>query len=105
MGDSVILNCNIIQGDPDPEIQWYLNDKKIEPAQNDGALMFLERKQTLKVLVARPDHAGHYRCEAKSLAGLDKLSFTVEVWEPPKARFTIFFDKIVKSQLYTNFCF
>lgn len=46
--------------------------------------MFLERRQTLKVLVARPDHAGHYRCEAKSPAGIDKLGFTVQVWEPPK---------------------
>jgi len=46
--------------------------------------MFLERHQTLKILITRPDHAGHYRCEAKSPAGIDKLGFSVEVWEPPK---------------------
>ena len=90
MGDPVEMNCALLQGDPEPKLTWFLNDKKIDSTQNDGALMFLDRKQTLKILVARDDHAGVYRCEAQSNAGIDKLGFTVEVFEPPKVNFSHF---------------
>ena len=34
-------------------------------------------------MVARPEHAGIYECKAESVAGDDKLSFNLDVHQPP----------------------
>ena len=36
-----------------------------------------------RILVARPEHAGIYECKAESVAGDDKLSFNLDVHQPP----------------------
>ena len=41
------LNCQIVEGDPEPNIVWYKDGTKLEN-QDDGAIMFLDRKQTLR---------------------------------------------------------
>ena len=83
-GNSLILNCDVIGGDPEPEIRWFRDNEPLDEFQTDGAFVFLERKQTLKVLIARVEHAGVYKCQASSVAGMDHLGFTVDVWQPPK---------------------
>ena len=46
-GDTVTLSCQIVEGDPEPNIIWYKDGTKLEN-QDDGAIMFLDRKQTLR---------------------------------------------------------
>ena len=83
MGESITLRCNIERGDPEPSIHWSKNGIKMDVTDSDGAIMFLDRHQTLRILVARTEHAGHYECLAKSIAGSDSIGFDVNVFQPP----------------------
>ena len=51
--------------------------------ESDGAIMFLERQQTLRILVARPEHSGKFTCIAENVAGKDEATFDVSVHRPP----------------------
>ena len=43
----------------------------------------VNRLYLFRILVARPEHAGIYECKAESVAGDDKLSFNLDVHQPP----------------------
>ena len=43
----------------------------------------MNRFYLFRILVARPEHAGIYECKAESVAGDDKLSFNLDVHQPP----------------------
>ena len=55
----------------------------MDVTDSDGAIMFLDRHQTLRILVARIEHAGNYECRATSIAGEDFIDFEVNVLQPP----------------------
>ena len=83
VGDSITLSCSIAQGDPEPSIYWTKDGLRMDVTDSDGAIMFLDRQKTLRILVARTEHSGHYECKAKSIAGTDSISFDVDVYRPP----------------------
>ena len=83
-GDSVTLNCHVMEGDPEPNIIWFKDGQRLDSTQTDGAIMFLERQQTLKILVVQAQHSGIYECRATSAAGDDKFEYEIDVYRPPQ---------------------
>ena len=84
VGESITLRCSVEKGDPEPNVYWTKNDIRLDVTDSDGAIMFLDRHQTLRILVARTEHSGEYKCTAESIAGSDSSSFEVNVFQPPK---------------------
>lgn len=76
-GDTVILKCSVVGGNPLPSLQWYKNDK---PYHHE----FRTDEQTSKVWsellinVTRSDNNAVYRCDAVNAALTEPYSKQVK---------------------------
>uniref|UniRef100_A0A183CWJ3 Muscle M-line assembly protein unc-89 n=1 Tax=Gongylonema pulchrum TaxID=637853 RepID=A0A183CWJ3_9BILA len=67
-GETVVLECRVNE-ESKPEIQWYLDDKPIQPSEH----LLVEKLEsgTLKLTIqnASKEDVGTYRCEAINMSG------------------------------------
>ena len=65
----------IIEGDPDPEVSWYVEGAKLSNSSQyritDGG--------NLQIVLLLPQHIGEYVCVAENLVGSGSATINVEL--------------------------
>ncbi|XP_061289826.1 hemicentin-2 isoform X2 [Bos javanicus] len=73
VGEAVDLNC-VAEGSPEPRVTW----------SKDGVALWGEGPEgSVHFAAIQTSHAGTYRCEASSSAGVDAWELDLRVLEPP----------------------
>uniref|UniRef100_A0A452F193 Hemicentin 2 n=1 Tax=Capra hircus TaxID=9925 RepID=A0A452F193_CAPHI len=73
VGEAVDLNC-VAEGSPEPRVTWSKDGVALRGEGPDGSVHFA---------AIQTSHAGTYRCEASSSAGVDAWELDLRVLEPP----------------------
>nr|XP_020731255.1 hemicentin-2-like [Odocoileus virginianus texanus] len=73
VGEAVDLNC-VAEGNPEPRVTWSKDGVALRGEGPEGSIHFT---------AIQTSHAGTYRCEASSSAGVDAWELDLRVLEPP----------------------
>ncbi|KAM9722140.1 hemicentin-2 isoform 3-T3 [Dama dama] len=73
VGEAVDLNC-VAEGNPEPRVAWSKDGVALQGEGPEGSVHFT---------AIQTSHAGTYRCEASSSAGVDAWELDLRVLEPP----------------------
>ncbi|XP_055255516.1 hemicentin-2 isoform X3 [Moschus berezovskii] len=73
VGEAVDLNC-VAEGNPEPRVTWSKDGVALRGEGPEGSVHFA---------AIQTSHAGTYRCEASSSAGVDAWELDLRVLEPP----------------------
>ncbi|XP_072945726.1 hemicentin-1-like [Epargyreus clarus] len=84
-GESAILTCRVIKGNPEPTVNW---EFKSDLAKNFSKLprnvVIHDDRYEIEVGNVDVDHAGTYRCVAKNAIGQDVYDVALVVHFPPQ---------------------
>ncbi|EYB86260.1 hypothetical protein Y032_0282g1275 [Ancylostoma ceylanicum] len=79
-GDSISFDCIILEGTPQPKIQWFRNGREL--LQNSNEYMTINGAH-LSIAGAQDTDAGSYSCVAENIAGRDIGVVKVDVGSMP----------------------
>ncbi|XP_046394494.1 vascular endothelial growth factor receptor 1-like [Ischnura elegans] len=77
-GDQIQLDC-VNEGNPEPEIIWTKNGKRIEVKGNDSHITFMQGKQIMAIVNSTLDDTGTYVCKLKNNLGTISRTFDLKV--------------------------
>ena len=71
---SIELQCQVISGNPPPQVQWFYHGEQL----SDSVFYRLPDNGSLVIVVMVPHLAGDYSCFAQNLMGNDTAQVTLE---------------------------
>ena len=72
--DSLLVPCKLTQGYPEPSVQWFKGQDKV-----DLGRVSVHADNTLEIYSLVKTDSGHYTCQASNSQGRDTLQVSVEV--------------------------
>ncbi|XP_039268950.2 hemicentin-1-like [Styela clava] len=81
VGETLDLECEVIRGTPEPQIEWWKRSNKIIESDH---IKILAEGRYLRIPQARSDDYGVYTCVAKNVEGVDSKAYNVLTLEPPR---------------------
>jgi len=76
-GSSVRLVCDVVDGDPEPEVTWSRDGQRMSDV--DGAAHYIVDAGSLEVLSAGRQDGGSYVCTAVNVAGQQQKHIRLRV--------------------------
>ncbi|XP_059061700.1 hemicentin-2-like [Achroia grisella] len=84
-GQSTIITCRVIYGNPEPTISWqYRNNASESYHELPHDVLPNHNRSQLIILSVRIDHGGEYRCIARNVVGRDEFITTLVVQYAPQ---------------------
>ncbi|XP_055948498.1 hemicentin-1-like isoform X2 [Argiope bruennichi] len=83
LNQSAVLMCPA-SGVPFPSISWYKDDDAV--LQSDPKYQILEDGKVFKIISAKENDAGKYKCISSNEAGTDETEFDLDVIAPPQIK-------------------
>lgn len=78
-GDSNVVTCAVVKGDPPIVISWLFNGTEVEGKQGVNVFKAGARASSLSIDSVRAEHSGGYSCVARNAAGNSNFTAILHV--------------------------
>uniref|UniRef100_A0A914YGZ6 Ig-like domain-containing protein n=1 Tax=Panagrolaimus superbus TaxID=310955 RepID=A0A914YGZ6_9BILA len=89
VGDNVVLECQVLRGQPTPRIHWERNGQMFTTEGSGTSKYVYQKYGNLHIRGASEVDAGQYTCIAENPAGKDVKTTRVNIGIPPKVITTL----------------